>query len=47
MSHIVNIKTEVRDVAAVRAACRRLNLTEPVHGKVKLFSGEVKRLRPR
>ena len=41
MSHIVNIKTEVRDVAAVRAACRRLNLTEPVHGKVKLFSGEA------
>jgi hypothetical protein len=30
LSHIVTIKTEVRDAAAVRAACRRLGLTEPV-----------------
>jgi len=41
MSHIVSIKTEVRDAAAVRAACRRLNLAEPVQGTVKLFSGEA------
>ena len=41
MSHIVTVKTEVRDAAAVRAACRRLNLAEPIHGAVKLFSGEV------
>lgn len=41
MSHIVTIKTEVRDAAAVRAACRRLGLTEPVQDTVKLFSGEV------
>ena len=41
MSHIVTIKTEVRDTAAVRAACRRLSLTEPVEGKTKLFSGEA------
>jgi hypothetical protein len=26
MSHIVEIKTEVRDVAAARAACQRLRL---------------------
>ena len=41
MSHIVTIKTEVRDATAVRAACRRLGLAEPVHGTVKLFSGEA------
>lgn len=41
MSHIVTITTEVRDAAAVHAACRRLNLREPVEGEVKLFSGKV------
>ena len=41
MSHIVTIKTEIRDATAVRAACRRLGLSEPVRGKVRLFSGEV------
>ena len=41
MSHIVTIKTEIRDAAAVRAACRRLGLAEPTHGTVRLFSGEV------
>jgi hypothetical protein len=41
MSHIVTIKTEVRDAAAVHAACRRLGLSEPVQGKARLFSGEV------
>jgi hypothetical protein len=41
MSHIVTIKTEVRDAAAVHAACRRLDLSEPVQGKARLFSGEV------
>ncbi len=44
MSHIVTIKTEVRDANAVRAACRRLSLAEPVQGKTKLFSGEVEGL---
>jgi hypothetical protein len=44
MSHIVTIKTEVRDGNAVRAACSRLSLAEPVQGKVKLFSGEVEGL---
>ncbi len=41
MSHIVTIKTEVRDAAAVQAACRRLGLSEPFQGKVRLLSGEV------
>lgn len=41
MSHIVTIETQVRDAEAVRAACRRLGLPEPVHRTVKLFSGEV------
>jgi hypothetical protein len=41
MSHIVEIKTEIRDVLAVRAACRRLGLAEPVQGTAKLFSGEA------
>ncbi len=39
MSHIVTIKTEVRDPAAVAAACRRLGLPEPVHGTAKPFGG--------
>lgn len=41
MSHIVVVKAEVRDAIAVRAACQRLGLDEPVQGTVKLFSGEA------
>ena len=41
MSHVVQIKTQVRDAEAVRAACRRLALTEPVQGTTRLFSGEA------
>ena len=41
MSHIVQIKTEVRDPVAVRAACDRLRLPQPVQGTHRLFSGEV------
>jgi len=41
MSHIVTIAIEIRDAAAVRAACHRLKLPEPVQGKHRLFSGEV------
>ena len=41
MSHIVEIKTEVRDVAAARAACQRLRLEPPIEGRAKLFSGEA------
>ncbi len=38
MSHIVEIKTEVRDEAAVRAACTRLQLSPPEHKTCRLFS---------
>src|SRR4051812_45817997 len=38
MSHIVEIKTQNRDRAAVNAACHRLRLLQPVEGPTKLFS---------
>jgi hypothetical protein len=41
LSHIVEVKTQVRDHAAVAAACRRLALPEPVRGTAELYSGEV------
>lgn len=41
MSHLVEIKTEVRDATAVTAACDRLRLPQPVQGTHRLFSGEV------
>ena len=41
MSHTVTIKIEVRDLTALQAACRRLNLPAPVEGKHELFEGEV------
>ncbi len=41
MSHIVVIETKVHDAAALAAACRRLELAEPVHGNVRLFSGDA------
>jgi hypothetical protein len=41
MSHIVTIKTEVRDAQALGAACHRLKLPEPVMDTVKLFSSEA------
>lgn len=44
MSHVVQIQTQVRDAAAVRAACQRLGFPSPVEGKTRLFSGEVQGL---
>jgi hypothetical protein len=41
LSHIVEIKTQVRDPEALRAACRRLGLAEPVQGTFKLYSAEA------
>ena len=41
MSHIVQIQTEVRDPVAIRAACGRLSLLEPVWGEARLFSRSV------
>jgi hypothetical protein len=34
----------VKDAAAVRLACHRLNLPIPVQGRTRLFSGEVEGL---
>jgi hypothetical protein len=38
MSHIVQIRTEVRDVNAVQAACQRLHLPPAKFGTFQLFS---------
>ncbi len=38
MSHVVEIKTEVRDEAAVKAACVRLQIPTPERKTVRLFS---------
>jgi hypothetical protein len=44
MSHIVTIELEIRDPAAVHAACDRLGLKTPVEGTHELFSGKVQGL---
>jgi hypothetical protein len=41
VSHIVTVKTEVRDPQAVAAACRRLGLPAPAQGTARLFEGEA------
>lgn len=41
MSHIVAIQTQVRDPAAIRAACERLALPPPTEGSFRLFSGHA------
>ena len=41
MSHVVQIQTQVRDPAAVVAACERLKLPVPIQQTVKLFSDTV------
>jgi hypothetical protein len=41
MSHIVEIQTEVRDAAAVAAACERLGLPRAEHGTYRLYGGEA------
>ncbi|WP_145032304.1 DUF1257 domain-containing protein [Caulifigura coniformis] len=41
MSHTITIKTQVRDPVAIRSACQRLNLPEPVVGRSQLFSTEA------
>jgi hypothetical protein len=38
MSHVVAIKTEVRDEAAVKAACVRLQIPTPEHRTIRLFN---------
>lgn len=41
MSHLVTIKTEIRDAAAVRAACQRLGLPQPVEGTHRVFTNSA------
>jgi hypothetical protein len=41
VSHIVTIKTEVRDATAIWAACRRLKLDQPEEGTFNLYSGQA------
>jgi hypothetical protein len=41
MSHLVTIRTQVRDRAALQAACRRLGLKAPVQGTARLFTTEA------
>ena len=41
MSHLVSIKTQVKDPAAVLAGCRRLQWPEPQHRTVELYRREV------
>ena len=41
MSHIVSVATEVRDIAAIRSACRRLSINQPEEGTFTLFSGKA------
>jgi hypothetical protein len=40
MSHIVQIKTEVKDENAIAAACRRLGLQQPTKGKFTVYAVE-------
>lgn len=41
MSHIVSIKTQIKDPAAVHAACCRLQFPVSQHRTVTLYSSEV------
>jgi hypothetical protein len=41
VSHVVTIKAEIRDPAALRLACQRLKLDEPKYETVRLFSGQA------
>ena len=41
MSHIVTIRAQIRDPAALQAACRRLGLKAPVHGTARLYTNEA------
>ena len=41
MSHIVEIRAEIRDPVALSAACERLHVPQPVHQTVRLFTSEA------
>ena len=38
MSHVVKIKTQIRDVNALRKACNRLQLEPPIHRTFDLYN---------
>jgi len=37
MRHTVTIRTQIRDIQAIQAACQRLKLPQPTQGEVCLF----------
>jgi len=39
MSHLVTIQTQVRDPEAVKQACNRIGVAQPVYGTTKMFDG--------
>jgi len=41
MSHIVTIKTEIRDAGALHAACSRLGLKPPIQETAQLFTSKA------
>ena len=41
MSHVVSIVTQVKDAAAVRAACQRPGLPPPTEGTHRLFTSQA------
>jgi hypothetical protein len=41
MSHIVSIRTQIRDPIALTSACRRLGLEAPSQGTATLFTGSA------
>ena len=41
MSHLVTVKTQVRDPIAIQSACERLKLPAPVYGTARLFTSEA------
>ena len=41
MSHIVTIRTQIRDPVALAAACARLGLAAPVQGEAELYSAKA------
>ena len=41
MSHIATVQTEIKSLRALRAACKRLKLGDPKHGKHHLSAGQT------
>lgn len=41
MSHIATVQTEIKSLAALKAACKRLKLPEPKHGTHQLYGDQT------